>query len=223
MSTTENNQRRIERMDTWMRPAEEASGERDAHLRFLFYWIAYEAAYQTDSERNHGKLRKDLHGKLVYHCKEKLQGILRAQKDDILCILALRQAHPSFWRSRAEENKGVTTPKQWETKFKERLGAEMRRLDTSVCRDVMNSEISATLDVLFENLNVVRNQVIHGASSGPNSRGWTQVDVGARLLGTFVPCIREAIKDNIDGNWGEPPFPRVGAGPDDECPPPWLS
>ena len=227
MSTTENNRRRIARMDTWIRPAETATGERDAHLRFLFYWIAYEAAYQTDLEkRDHRKQRSKLHGKLVHHCKERLQGILRAQEDDIMCILALRQTHRSFWRKRTEENGGVTTPKQWETVFRERVELAKARLNSAVCRDVKetkNKAISETLDDLFENLNVVRHQIIHGGSSGPTSRGWTQVNVGARLLEAFVPCFREGINDNIDGNWGAPPFPRVGEGRDDECPPPWLS
>ena len=45
MSTIENNRRRIARMDTWISHAKKASREGEAHLRFLFYWIAYEAAY----------------------------------------------------------------------------------------------------------------------------------------------------------------------------------
>ena len=40
MSTTENNRRRIARMDTWISHADEVSDEDKAHLRFLFYWIA---------------------------------------------------------------------------------------------------------------------------------------------------------------------------------------
>ena len=83
--------------------------------------------------------------------------------------------------------------------------------------------ISATLNNLFRNLSVVRNQIVHGASAGQDSHGRTQVILGAWLLKAFIPCFRDAIKANIHEDWGEPPYPRVGSGPDDKCPPPWLS
>lgn len=66
-------------------------------------------------------------------------------------------------------------------------------------------------------------EIVHGASAGPDSHGRTQVILGAWLLKAFIPCFRDAIKANIHEDWGEPPYPRVGSGPDDKCPPPWLS
>lgn len=231
MSTTENNRRRIDRMDTWIAHAEEASGDDKAHLRFLFYWIAYEAAYQTyeseESEGGHGKERVRLHRKLADHDRGRLQSILRAQKGDILRIFELRQAHPSFWKRRKEDAE-VRTPEAWEIAFGQRVRSATKLLDTVVRMNVALSRhtkeaISKTLNDLFRNLNVVRNQIVHGASAGPDSRGRTQVILGAGLLDVFIPCFRDSIEFNVQEDWGAPPFPRVGAGPDDKCPPPWLS
>ena len=223
MSATENNQRRIKRMDTWIRLAEEAPGEDKAHLRFLFYWIAYEAAYQTHETGEAGKTsrRQELHCKLARHDRGKLQGILHAQSDNIVHLLELRQADPSFWK-RWNEDADVETPKAWETTFGRRVGSAKKRLNEAV-RSGVKKAISATLNNLFRNLSVVRNQIVHGASAGHDSHGRTQVILGAKLLKAFIPCFRDSIESNIQEDWGAPPYPRVGEGPDDNCPPPWLS
>lgn len=159
MSTTENNQRRIARMDTWISHAEAASGDDDTHLRFLFYWIAYEAAYQTyeteESEGGHGKERVRLHRKLADHDRGRLQSLLRAQKGDILRILELRQAHPSFWK-RWKEDAEVENPEAWEAAFEQRVRSATKRLDTVVRMNAALSShireaISKTLNDLFRN------------------------------------------------------------------------
>lgn len=222
MSTTENNRRRIARMDTWISHAEAASGDDDSHLRFLFYWIAYEAAYQPYETWKAEGRRKRLHKKLARHDPGKLQSILREQRDNIVRILELRQAHPSFWRKGLKVNEGVTTPKAWDSAFRQQVESATKCLDKAV-RSGADGDISATLNHLFSNLSVVRHQIAHGASAGPESRGLTQVILGAWLLKAFIPRFRNAIKANIQEDWGEPPYPRVGSGPDDECPPPWLS
>ena len=231
MSVTDRNERRIDRMKAWISHAEATSAEEEAHIRFLFYWIAYEAAYQMnetgESEGGHEKERRDLHRRLASHDRGRLQSILRAHKDDVVGILELRQAHPSFWKRR-EADKGVGTVEEWERGFRKRVGAAMKRLDEAVRDDLafhsgFKEKIAKTLDDVFRNLNVVRNQIVHGASAGPESRGRTQVLLGARLLSALVPCFRDSISFKSHEDWGEPPFPRVGKGPDDKCPPPWLS
>ena len=227
MSVRDRNERRIARMNTWIShaEAEEISGEEEAHIRFLFYWIAYEAAYHMnetgESEGRHGKERRELHRRLASHDRGRLQSILRAQRTNVVGILELRQAHPSFWK-RWDEDEGVETVKEWESVFRNRVQKMVEHLDVAV-RSGIKWKIAGTLNDLFENLSVVRNQIVHGGSAGPNSQGRTQVILGAKLLSAFVPCFHESIKDNRSEDWGEPPFPRVGSGPDDKCPPPWLS
>ena len=222
MSTIENNRRRLKRMDLWISHAEAASGDDDSHLRFLFYWIAYEAAYQTyETGKSEGR-RKWLHKELARHDPGELQSILREQRDNVVRILDLRQAHPSFWRKDLKVNEGVTTPEAWGSAFRQQVESATKCLDKAV-RSGAERDISATLNDLFSNLSVVRNQIAHGANAGAESQGLTQVILGAWLLKAFIPRFRDAIKANLDADWGEPPFPRVGSGPDDKCPPPWLS
>ena len=236
MSVTDRNERRIERMSTWISHAEATSGEEEAHIRFLFYWIAYEAAYQMNEKGGHGKKRQELfHQRVADHDWEKLQSILCAQKVDVVGVLELRQAHPSFWYRRKvrKGSKGVVeTAVAWNRDFQKWVESARKRLGEAVTRRTGGDEphdavwyqrkITGTLNDLFENLNIVRHQIVHGGSAGPGSRGRTQVIRGAKLLSAFVPCFHDVIKDNPDEDWGEPPFPRVGKRPDDECKPPWL-
>lgn len=218
-----NNERRVDRMDVWIKEAEKDRGENDAHIRFLFYWIAYEAAYK-DENRNpdvkEGSQRREFHKELTKRDSGRLQNILREEEKSIVGILKLRQVHPSFW-IQWRQDKNVTSADEWDNRFGKRVGSEMDRLHAAV-RNGGETAVRRTLNDLFRNLSVVRNQIVHGASAGENSRGRTQVLLGAKLLSAFIPCFRDIIKRNSGKDWGAPPFPRVGSGPDDECPPPWL-
>jgi hypothetical protein len=218
----ENNKRRVARMNTWIEVAEATPDESEKdHVRFVFYWIAYEAAWQgrgpdvADSRR-----REKFHGRLAQHDRGSLRRILQVQKQDAVRLLELRQASPSFW-NRWREDAGVRSPEEWEIVFGERVGSDVGRLNEAI-RTSIKKDVSETLNVLFRNLSIVRNQIVHGGSAGPESRGRTQVILGAGLLKALIPCFRDSIESNIDHDWGEPPFPRVGSAPDEKCPPPWL-
>ena len=217
----EDNKRRVARMNTWIEVAEATSDENEHdHVRFVFYWIAYEAAYQTENpgqNSNGWKERRTLHSKLAHHDRRRLQSILSEQKECSLRVLELRQADPYFWKKRPK----VKSAEEWEMKFRERVRRQVHQLNQAVSNTEC-PEVSAVLNDLFRNLSVVRNQIVHGGSAGTESRGRTQVILGAGLLKAFVPCFRDSIASNIDQDWGEPPFPRVGSAPDEKCSPPWL-
>ena len=142
------------------------------------------------------------------------------QKEKIVSILELRQAHPSFWK-RWKEDTGVRSAEEWENSFRRRVQSDIGRLRKAI-HTGFTTEISGTLDVLFRNLSIVRHQIVHGGSAGPESRGRTQVILGAGLLQAFIPQFLDSIGRNIDQDWGNPPYPRVGSARDEKCPPPWL-
>ena len=214
-------------MNVWIDLAENTPGaDKKPHVRFVFYWIAYEAAhqtYRTKRQGNGGVERKDFHKKLTRHDRGKLQRILLSRTADIARILELRQASPFFWY---EPRKSVRNPEDWERKFEERVQNATRELEGAIngsSHEGGHRRTLALLDRLFENLNLVRNQIAHGGSAGHHGWGKSQVIWGARLLGDFIPCFRDSIIFNINKDWGKPPFPRVGTEPDDpKCTPPWL-
>ncbi len=223
----EDNDRRVERMNTWIELAAAAPYD---HVRFVFYWIAYEAAYQTfrrtEDSREDWQDREKFHGRLADRDRGRLRSALRSNRADIVSILELRQAHRSFWR----QTEVVSSAEEWERRFSKRVDKAVEELDetvhiskeTATSRGAFARTMSNTLNNLFESLSVVRHQIVHGGSAGPQSRGRTQVILGASLLQALVPCFRDSIA-NSDQDWGEPPYPRVGSKADEKCPPPWLS
>jgi len=212
-------------MNVWIDLAKKSPADDEhAHVRFVFYWIAYEAAYQSET---HGSdidglgVRRTFHARLARHDRGRLRNILRETRRDAVDILELRQANPFFWK----KVDFVSGPENWERRFGERVRRSRKRLDDAIdeySRRGTHARVRDTLDDLFRNLNLVRNQIVHGGSAGPRSRGRTQVLLGARLLEAFVPCFRDSVASKPDEDWGILPFPRVGTRPDDTCPPPWL-
>ncbi|MDD9982227.1 MAG: hypothetical protein OXU81_12855, partial [Gammaproteobacteria bacterium] len=189
-------------------------------VRFVFYWIAYEAAFQNYKNENREipeikdwEQREQLHERLAERDGAKLRTVLYAQRRDVIEILKLRQTHRPFWK-KGGQGKYVRSPEEWERKFKNRVGLTIESLN--------KGKTCITLNNLFDNLAIVRQQIVHGGSAGLRSRGRTQVMLGAGLLKAFVPFFRDSIQSNIDEDWGKPPYPRVGSLEDEECPPPWL-
>ena len=209
----DDNERRIARMGVWIDLAKHTPDDDDhAHGRFVFYWIAYEAAYKVeDRNSSEAQLRRAFHHLVTWYDGLGLQETLNEHREPIVGMLKLRQANPSFWYQGEQQ---ATSNGQWAARFQSRVKAAVNRLD--------NLETENTLNDLFENLSVVRNQIVHGGSAGFRSRGRTQVLLGAALLDALIPRFRDSIRSNLEDDWGSPPFPRLGAGPDDECPPPWL-
>ena len=223
------NERRIARMEVWIDLAKTL--RTDNHVRFVFYWIAYEAGYKVSRANSdnlpteargprHRGERPAFHGRVARLDAAGLQNILIRQSKRIRTILELRQAHPSFW-DRWDEDEDVRTKHDWEDRFRNRVKSGVDRL-TAAVRGGVSQDVARTLDNLFRNLNVVRNQIVHGGSAGIQSRGRTQVRLGAELLKDVVPRFQWIVKRHLNENWGMLPFPRVGDMADDKCLPPWL-
>ncbi len=217
------NERRAARMNVWIDLA--TSDDDDcAHVRFVFYWIAYEAAYKVDGSGSSSS-RQHFHRKIARYDRGRLRDTLRRHRERVAEVLELRQAHPSFWQ-KWDEDARVKSPEDWERIFDERTRKAketLRRAIEDWRLGGANERTENSLNGLFRNLAVVRHQIVHGASAGSDSYGRTQVQLGAQLLHALIPCFRDSIASNLDEDWGQLPFPRVGVRHDDKCPPPWLT
>ncbi len=214
----EDNRIRLERMDTWIEKAETVpKGNDHDHVRFLYFYIAYEAAYQRF---NVNEPWKRFNHTLARHAKLEIINTLQHSTEDIGRLFNLRQASPLFWEKNKQKEK---SPDEWAKKYKSSVVTSLEKLDVLLQESRDRNQLARSLNSLFGRIRLVRNQIVHGGSAGIDSRGRTQVELCARLLQALVPCIRDCIKIRIEKDWGKPPFPRVGSGPDDpECAPPWL-
>ena len=225
------NERRAARMNVWIDLARKTSDDDDcAHVRFVFYWIAYEAAYKVDgsgsssSRPKEKQQRGSFHWKIARYDRGRLRDTLRRHRERVAKVIELRQAHPSFW-DQWDKDRRVESPENWERIFDKRTRdakETLRRAIEDWRLGGANKRTENSLNDLFLNLATVRQQIVHGASAGSDSHGRTQVRLGAQLLHALIPCFLDSITSNLDEDWGQPPFPRVGKR-DDECPPPWLT
>ena len=224
---TKDNERRLKRMETWIDLAKDPKWAKDtegydphAHVRFVFYWIAYEAAFEGQKwdPRENSPLFHEFYKRLAERGKPRLRECLRGQEACIRNLFGLRQASRFFWYKEGQDL--PKDAKDWEDRFTKRVEEQREKLQKAVYEA---GSAVAVLDDVFKILSLVRNQIIHGGSSGSSSQGRSQVRWGAQLLCAFVPCFFNIIEEHKGEDWGKPPFPRVGWKPDDpEARPPWL-
>jgi len=213
--------RRIKRIENWIDHVD-LIDDSDDHIKFLFYWIAYEAAYKLEEWENpteEYKLRCRFHEKIseCKYAKRNLQCVLKDVKREADKLLKMRQASRHFWYKKEGWD---DDPKVWERKFETAVQEDCRFLEQAAFD---GRSLVPTLNALFESLSVVRNQIVHGGNSGEDSHGRNQVIWGTKILQSIIPKFLDCIQENKAVDWGEPPFPRVGDVRDDPCLPRWFT
>ena len=209
-----NNETRLRRARLWMLRAQAAikypaaKSLDDSAARFIFWWIAFEAAYSTKSNSGNDRMKNFIR-KIISINEKKTNRMTKVWKSTIRKLVILPPTHNEFW----EQGKNRTY-NEWERKFKN----ENEKCETGTADEV--------LPIVFERLRVVRHQIFHGANSRHRSYGGVQVKYGAKLLGAFVPHFIETIQESIDKNpeknWGKVPFPRQGIRNQKDLKPVWV-
>ena len=210
----DDNAHRLRRAINWLELAEEDSlGE----IRFMLYWISFNALYgQGDKTHNGGERElstiNDFISKIIKSDKNRVLEYLNERENNVNKILRLRQVYKKFWDAMYDPTKW----KCWESDFiKDKESAEDA---------YKNKDASTIVKLLFNRLYVVRNQLMHGSASiniqpSQISRNKTQVQNGMILLSEFVPIFIYIILHAGGINLGPIPYPRVGNNADDECEP----
>ena len=198
------NKRRLERMKRWLDRAKLA--DKDSHLkgrdksavRFIFYWIAFEAAFETQKRSDGKKLMERFIKTAVGKDEKKFDKLFQRKEvyQNSLVLLNLRGTHEWFWQK--PKSLKVKTHREW------------RQLFDKEIKEFPKQNSCDRLCVVFNRLRVVRHQIFHGASSIEMSMGKEQVDAGFKVLSIVIPAFREAIEDSKgDTDWKPVPFPRV--------------
>ncbi len=63
------------------------------------------------------------------------------------------------------------------------------------------------LCILFDRLYTLRNQLLHGGATYAGSVNREQVENGARIMASLMPCFIEVIMDHPEKDWGLPRYP----------------
>ncbi len=192
---------RLHRALSWLARARREADDDDA--RFLFLWIAFNAAYANDlPDRSRYPERRQqvrfLH-RLVELDTERLiyQALWEDFPGPIRNLLDNRFVHEDFWRW----HRGEIDEQAWRESQ-----AHARR---SAHRALGRQDTSGVLLRVFDRLYVLRNQLVHGGATWNSSANRDQVRDATRIMDRLVPILLHLMLEHPRAFPGEAAWPVV--------------
>lgn len=192
---------RIHRALSWLARAEREADDPDA--RFLFLWIAFNAAYASEfgfetSERE--QTRHFIATLLAADTQQRLQQTLLHQfTGPVRTLIENRFVFEPFWKALREHD----ASDKWESSF-----AASKR---GALRALLDGDTTTVLSVVLDRLYVLRNQLVHGGATWNGGANRAQVKDGARIMGALVPALIEVLMECRDADFGGIAFPLVAS------------
>lgn len=190
---------RIHRAISWLARAEAEEEDRDA--RFIFLWIAFNAAYAQEFGFEHTEretLREFLGRVLAVDAERRLHGLVFEKfSGPVRVLIDNHFVFEPFWRALREHDSSDTWKQQFAASQKAAL------------RSVMGQDTLVVLGIVFDRLYVLRNQLVHGGATWNSRVNRRQVHDGTSLLGDLVPVIIELMLDHPEVDYGGISFPVV--------------
>jgi len=192
---------RVHRAISWIGRAE-ACGE-DSDARFIFLWIAFNAAYADEREFQSASGERaafaDYFGKLVARDESKriYKALWQRFSGPIRTLMENRYVFNPFW----QHHNGIEGFEDWEEKF--------RSSSRAFAHAFQGGDSAKVLSFVFDRLYVLRNQLVHGGSTWNSGVNRAQVRDGAAILGFLIPVFVDLMMDTPEEDWGRPFYPVI--------------
>lgn len=198
-SHPENSALRIHRSLSWLDRAEQCD---DLDGRFIFLWIAFNAAYANELGEitvSESELFDNFLARLIdLDNNNRLYSIVwQRYPNAIRVLLDNKFIFQPFWNY----HNGYPSYENWEQMFKQSKAA--------VHRALADNDTATVLSIVFKRLYTLRNQIVHGGSTYNSQANRDQMRDAVSILGDFVPAIIEIMLDNAESYWGEACYPVV--------------
>ncbi len=183
---------RVHRALSWLDRAERCE---DQDGKFIFLWIAFNAAYANDmgdQERPHEK-------QLFQFFLEKLAGL---DKDDVLykliwsefsgsirVLLENRFVYQPFW----DFHNGKISEEEWKSGFERARKAANHAL--------VHHKTVTVLAIILDRMYTLRNQLVHGGATWNSGVNRDQLRDCSAFLGKLVPYVIQLMMDNPNTLW----------------------
>ena len=191
---------RLRRAISWLERAERETDDPDA--AFIFYWIAFNAAYaadldaaaQTNEPATERRRFNDYFSRIIALDESRLiyNAVWDRFSGPIRLLLDNQFVFQPFWNY----HNRLPGYEQWEMMFENslsRIHGALARQDTGMI-----------LNTLFDRLYVLRNQLIHGGATWNSSRNRDQVRDGARIMAFLTPIFINLMLEHPEIDWGPP-------------------
>ncbi len=192
---------RIHRSLSWLDRAERETQDNDA--RFVFLWIAFNAAYAA--ELNERSTFSEVH---LFN--NFLRRLLAADKDGLIysaiwerfpgpvrLLLDNKYVFRPFW----DWKNGRIDEAYWMTQF----ATSREKVHQALARGRSWKVLSIVLDRLY----VLRNQLVHGGATWNGGINRDQVRDGAAIMGFLVPTIIHLMMGMTEHEWPQACYPVV--------------
>lgn len=187
---------------SWIGRAEACDGDDDA--RFIFLWIAFNAAYADEREFQSTRQGErtaflDYFGRLTASDSERriYKAVRQRFSGPVRLLLENLHVFDSFW----QHDNGIDGFADWEDRFE----ASAR----SLAQAFQAGDSAWVLSFVFDRLYVLRNQLVHGGATWNSGVNRAQVRDGAAILAFLVPVFVDLMMENPAGDWGRPFYPVV--------------
>ena len=187
---------RIYRAIRWLERAEKETDDPDA--AFIFYWIAFNAAYARDIPDENFTQREEF-GRFIERIdlvdeRNVIEGyVILKNHETVINLVNNQYLFRDFWIHHHDKSKAA----DWDQKLSESVrdtGFQFGRGDTV-----------GVLTTLFDRLYVLRNQLVHGGATWNSSVNRSQVQDSARIMGFLVPAFIDLMMDNAHV-FSDPPY-----------------
>lgn len=190
---------RVHRALSWLHRAEQCD---DEDGRFVFLWIAFNAAYANEMGE-YRMTQSRLFGLFLERLaelddrKRLAEVIWNHYSGPIRVLLAQKFVFQPFW----DHLNGLPGGENWEDQFRRANRAANQALAAHRTGDV--------LGVIFSRLYTLRNQVVHGGATWNSYVNRDQLRDANAIMGELVPIVIELMMDNAHEHWGEACYPVV--------------
>ena len=194
---------RLRRSLSWLRRATEVSDE-DLPPRFVDLWIALNALY------GQARYAKDFESRDKEDFEEFVQRLAELRSGESQLGQLINKKHVQIRARELIQNKHLWN--EWWgkklDKYRERSGKRLVQFEKSLINDAS----AAFLSHLFERLQVLRNQIVHGSSSASTRKSRDALYPAILLLEEIVPeFIQLMIREGQGIDWPPVPYPGKGS------------
>ena len=194
---------------SWLGRAEQEMGKDhpDYDAAFIFYWIAFNAAYAEDRSEERLERRERWEGDDFYEyfdktvrldVHENIHNVIRMRYwGRVVEFVKNKYLYQPFWH----HHNGRPGYEEWESWFQDDVN--------SVDEALGQWDPQTVLSILFDRLYVLRNQLIHGGATWKSKANRRQVKEGAMIMAFLVPRFIELMMDSPDTDWGTAFYPYV--------------
>ncbi|MDB4542783.1 HEPN domain-containing protein [bacterium] len=191
---------RVHRALSWLDRAEQCE---DEDGRFIFLWIAFNAAYANEIVEGERANEKKAFAMF-------LQKLVDLDQDDVLyqliwtefsgsirVLLDNQFVYEPFW----DYHRGNISQDQWKSSFESAKAAANHALAEHRTADA--------LSIILSRMYTLRNQLIHGGATWNSQVNREQMKDCSGFLGKLVPHVIKLMLDNPGTLWGDAVYPVV--------------